>query len=306
MTPEKHSPAGREDTVLGIRITHPERVLFAGQGIAKIDLARYYAAVADRMLEDAADRPVSLVRCPQGPQKACFFQKHAGDGFPEEIRRIPIEEKSGDRQDYLYIRDGAGLVAAVQMGTLEFHIWGSTVDSLEKPDRMIFDLDPDEGLGFAEVKSAAVLLRDRLADLGLRSVPMVTGGKGVHVVVPLERRSGWDGVRRFAKGLAGSVAAEDPGRFVATMSKEKRKGRIFIDWLRNERGATAVAPYSTRSREGAPVATPVSWDELETLDAANGFRMADIMERIEGADPWRESRSWRQSVTKAMIAAVGG
>ena len=301
---QKH--AGEDNTVLGMTITHPDRILFAGQGVAKIDLARYYAAVAGRMLPYAADHPLSLVRCPRGPEKTCFFQKHAGDGFPDEIRTVPIREKSGETKDYLYVHDGAGIVAAVQMGTLEFHIWGSAIDSIGKPDRMIFDLDPDETIGFDRVRQAAFLLRDRLASLGLRSVPMVTGGKGVHVIVPLERRADWAAVKSFAKAFATRMAEEEPDRYTATMSREKRKGRVFIDWLRNERGATAVAPYSTRSREGAPVATPVSWEELEKLEAANRFHLADVLERIEAADPWDGSREWRQSVTKKMISGVGG
>ena len=292
------------DNVLGVRISHPDRVLFSDQGIAKIDLARYYAVAAERMLVYVADHPLSLVRCPQGPNKACFFQKHASDGFPEAIREIPIKEKSGQSENYLYVNDAAGLVAAVQMGTLEFHVWGAANDKLETPDRMIFDLDPDEGLGFDVVKKAAAAMRDRLSDLGLKSVPLVTGGKGVHVIVPLERRAGWEDVKAFAKALSSRVVDEDPEHFTATMSKEKRKGRIFIDWLRNERGATAIAPYSTRSRAGAPIATPVTWDELAGLDRANGFHMADILDRLEDDDPWEDSRSWRQSLTKAMLKRV--
>ena len=296
---------GGDDDVLRIRITHPGRILFAEQGVTKIDLARYYAVAADRMLQYAADHPLSLVRCPQGPRKTCFFQKHANEGFPAEIRQVPIREKSGKSEDYLYVHDAAGLVAAVQMGTLEFHIWGSSIGNIEKPDRMIFDLDPDEGLDFARVKQGAVMLRDRLADIGLESVPMVTGGKGVHVIVPLERRADWTAVKGFARGLATGVAAEDPDHYTATMSKQKRKGRIFIDWLRNERGATAVAPYSTRSRTGAPIATPVSWEELLGLNSANGLRIVDVLNRLEADDPWQESRSWRQSLTKKMLAGSG-
>ncbi|TPW27039.1 DNA ligase D [Pararhizobium mangrovi] len=289
------------DRILGVRISHPDRTLFEEQGVAKIDLARYYAVVAERMLAHAARRPLSLVRCPQGPQKACFFQKHASEGFPEAIRTVPIAEKSGEKQDYLYVEDGSGLVSCVQMGTLEFHVWGSSIDNLEKPERMIFDLDPDEGLGFAKVREAAWDMRARLSDLGLQSVVMATGGKGLHVIVPIERRAGWDRIKAFARGFATVMASEDPERYTATMSKEKRKGRIFVDWLRNERGATAITPYSTRSRPGAPVATPLAWEELDDLEAGNTFTVRTVIDRLDD-EPWPQPP--RQSVTKAMEKAV--
>ncbi|MCZ4091565.1 DNA ligase D [Sinorhizobium psoraleae] len=301
------SPAKDDADVLGVRISHPDRVLFEGQGITKIDLARYYGVVADRMLPFAADHPVSLVRCPQGGQRQCFFQKHASDGFPDAIREVPIEEASGETENYMYVHDAKGLVAAVQMGTLEFHIWGAKIDRLEKPDRLVFDLDPDPSVDFATVKAAAAALRDELADIGLRTVAMVTGGKGVHVIVPLRPHAGWDEAKGFAKAIAQSFAERDPEHFVATMSKAKRKGRIFIDWLRNDRGATAIAPYSTRARAGGPVATPVSWDELESLAAANTFQISDILERIEaGTDPWADIGEIRQSLTKKILSSVAG
>ncbi|ASY64191.1 ATP-dependent DNA ligase [Sinorhizobium sojae CCBAU 05684] len=302
----RRTPKG-EDEVLGIRISNPDRILFQGQGISKIDLARYYAVVAERMLPLAADHPLSLVRCPQGRQRKCFYQKHASDGFPNDIREVPIEEASGETKNYMYLHGAEGLVAAVQMGTLEFHIWGSTIDKLDQPDRLVFDLDPDPSVAFAIVKHAAAALRDELGGIGLTSFALVTGGKGLHVVVPLVRRAAWDEVKRFAKAIAQRFADRDPDQFVATMSKAKRKGRIFIDWLRNERGATAIAPYSTRAREGGPIATPVGWGELEALDAANTFQMADILKRIESdTDPWREFGKARQSLTKKVLEAVGG
>ncbi|HXV29611.1 MAG TPA: DNA ligase D, partial [Sinorhizobium sp.] len=299
------SASGKDEDVLGIRISSPARILFEGQGISKIDLARYYAVVADRMLPFVADHPVSLTRCPQGRQKDCFYQRHAGEGFPGEIRPVSITEASGESADYMYIHDARGLVAAVQMGTLEFHIWGAAIDKLDAPDRLVFDLDPDLSVAFATVKRAAVSLRDTLAEIGLASFALVTGGKGIHVIVPLIRSAGWDEVKRFARAVAQDFADRDPDNFIATMSKTDRKGRIFIDWLRNERSATAIAPYSTRAREGGPIATPVGWDELEDLEAANSFHMADILERIEsGTDPWREIGKIRQSLTKKRLESV--
>jgi bifunctional non-homologous end joining protein LigD len=290
----------------GIRLTHPERVLFPEQGLRKQDLADYYAAVADRLLPHLARRPLSLVRCPQGRARQCFFQKHDTGGFPDAMKRVAIEEGSGKTADYFYLDDLAGLLAGVQMGVLEFHGWGCRIDRLEQPDRLVFDLDPDEGLGFAAVRDAAFQLRDELAALGLRTVPMVTGGKGVHVVAPLVRRAGWAEVKALAKGIAGRLAAAEPARFTATMAKAKRQGRIFIDWLRNERGATAIAPYSTRARKGAPVATPVAWDELAGLHSAATFTTAAVIERIGAADPWAAAAGWRQSVTAAMVEKAAG
>lgn len=299
----------KPEDVLGISITHPERMLFSDPEITKVDLARYYAVAAPKMLAFAANHPLSLVRCPDGPQKKCFYQKHASDGFPEAIRQVPIAESNGDVENYLYVRDAEGLVASVQMSTTEFHIWGSTIDNLDKPDRMIFDLDPDPSVTFETVKTAAVELRDMLADIGLKSVPMVTGGKGVHVIVPLSRRADWDMVKPFTKAVAQHLAQERPKDFIATMSKAKRKGRIFVDWLRNDRGSTAIAPYSVRARDGGPVATPVSWEELADLKAANLFRIPDVLARLDqpdtpSSDPWGDAASWKQSLTQKMIKSL--
>ena len=291
--------------VLGIRITHADRLLFSDPDITKIDLARYYGVIADRMLPYAANHPASILRCPQGPDHQCFYQKHASDGFPDEIHQMPIEESDGDMANYLYVNDAKGLVAAVQMGTIELHIWGSTIDRLDAADRLVFDLDPDPSVTFETVKQAAVSLRHALEELGLKSVAMVSGGKGIHVIVPLSRRTPWEDAKAFAKGLSAKIADNDPDNYIATMSKAKRKGRIFIDWLRNERGSTAVAPYSVRARAGGPVATPVGWDELGDLDAANRFHIPDILERLEsGTDPWAAAKDWKQSLTKAMLKAV--
>ncbi len=297
-------PAARSNLVAGITISHPERVLFKEGNITKLDLAHYYEAAAPRMLQHAARHPVSLLRCPGGDIAHCFFQKHAGDGFPEEIAQVPIRESSGETESYMAITDLKSLVAAVQMGTLEFHIWGAAADKLERPDRIIFDLDPDDAIDFEEVKQAAEELRDVLAAVGLQSVPMVTGGKGVHVIVPLAPKAGWDEVKTFARALSQRLADARPDRYVTTMSKAKRKGRIFIDWLRNERGATAVAPYSTRARKGGPVATPVTWTELAALDAANAFTIPVVLQRLAETDPWAEMREWKQSLTDRIVSAV--
>lgn len=289
------------DEVAGVRLSHPEKVLFPQQGITKSDLAAYYEAIADRMLPQISDRPLSLVRCPQGRGAKCFFQKHDQGGFPSALKTIAITEASGARESYFYVDTLAGLVAGVQVGVLEFHLWSCRRDRIEQPDRLIFDLDPDEALDFADVRRAAADIRDRLQALGLKSWAMVTGGKGIHVVIPLARRGGWDDVKAFARGFARQLAEEEPERFLAKASKASRKGRIFIDWLRNDRGSTAISPYSTRAREGAPVAMPVTWDELGALKAANAFTIANAPQRVRDiADPWAEMTA--QPLAKKLLA----
>ncbi|AZQ68484.1 DNA ligase D [Silicimonas algicola] len=266
-------------TVSGVAISSADRVVFPKPKVTKGDVADYYAQVAERMLPDMADRPLSLVRLPEGLGGESFFQKHRGKGFPDAIRSIPIPEKNGGVEDYMTITTAEGLVGAAQVGTIEFHIWGSRRDRLERPDRMVFDLDPDEGLGFAKVRKAAFDVRDRLESLGLPSWPLLTGGKGIHVVVPLRRTADWPAVSLFARTFAAHLAAAEPKRFVATMSKAKREGRIFIDWMRNERGSTAIAPWSLRARPGAPVAVPVTWDELPSFRRANGVSIREALDR---------------------------
>ena len=285
------------DEIEGIRITHPDRVLFPGQGVTKRDLVEYYVAVADLILPHIVDRPLSLVRCPQGREKECFFQKHASPGWPEELRKIRIKEKSGS-DDYMYVEDISGVVAAVQMGVLELHIWGSHVDAVEKPDRLVFDLDPDEGLSFARVKEAALDLKQRLDQFDLESFPMVTGGKGIHVVVPLAPKHSWDEHRAFAEAMARLMEEENPGHYVANMSKKKRAGRIFVDYLRNQRGSTAICPYSTRARKGAFVATPLAWRNLGKLKDAHPFSVKDAKKLARAGDPWQGYRALKQSLPK--------
>jgi bifunctional non-homologous end joining protein LigD len=272
-------------------ISSADRLIFPDSPLTKGDLAAYYASVSGIMLPWTGDRPVSLVRCPQGRARACFFQKHDAGSFGAHVHQVPIPEKDGSTENYLWVDDAAGLVACVQMGSIEFHGWGSRVDALEKPDRMVFDLDPDEGLGFAETKKAAEHLKEQLAELGLISFPLLSGGKGIHVVVPLRPNAEWPAVKDFASRFAQALAQAEPDRFVAQMAKAKRKGRIFIDWLRNQRGSTAIMPYSARARAGAPVAAPVSWTELRDLDTAARWSVTDGDELIARANG-RSLDSW--------------
>lgn len=266
-----------------IKVSNPDRVIFPDSNVTKGDLAAYCTEIAPLMLPWTARRPVSLVRCPQGRARACFFQKHDAGSFGPAVHQVPIREKDGSTENYLWVDDAAGLVACVQMGSIEFHGWGSSIDAIEQPDRLVFDLDPDEGLAFADTKKAAEHLKEQLAEIGLTSFPLLSGGKGVHVVVPLTPRAEWPEVKDFADRFARALSQAEPDRFVATMTKAKRKGRIFIDWLRNQRGSTAIMPYSARARAGAPVAAPVSWTELRDLDTAARWTVRDAAELIERA-----------------------
>jgi bifunctional non-homologous end joining protein LigD len=290
----------------GVRFTSPERVAFPDQGVTKGRLAAYYAAVGERMLPFIADRPLSLVRCPQGRSRSCFFQKHDTGGFPPQMKTVPIAEKDGDVEDYFYVEDVAGLIAGVQMNVLEFHLWGSRRDAIEKPDRIVFDIDPDPGLGFEPVKQAAAEIREGLAGIGLESFPLLTGGKGVHVIAPLRPKAEWPEVKAFCRGFAQRLADREPDRFVATLSKAERAGRMFVDYLRNERGSTAISPWSTRSREGAPCAVPVGWDELPSLPAPNMFTVDAAAARAALPDPWPGYFELRQQIIPSMLRTLGG
>ena len=305
-TPARSLSAAATDrpVVAGVAISSADRRVFPGAKVTKLDVAEYYARVADRILAHAADRPLSLVRLPEGLEGERFFQKHAGKGFPKALHTVPILEKDGGMRDYMFVRDAEGLVGAAQMGTLEFHIWGARRDRLDRPDRMVLDLDPDEGLGFGDVRAAAFDLQDRLEELGLPSAPLLSGGKGVHVVVPLRRTAGWETMTLFSRTFAQLCVREAPDRYVATMSKAKRKGRIFIDWLRNERGATAIAPWSLRARPGAPVAVPVTWEELETTDRADAFTLETALDRDPQAAPLPKAGSLSRAVIDRLSARL--
>jgi bifunctional non-homologous end joining protein LigD len=267
-----------------IAISNRDRVIYPEAGLTKGQLADYYQAIAPAMLPFVGDRPISLVRCPQGRSSKCFFQKHDNGGLGPSVIKVPIREKKGGSEDYIAVRDADGLLSCVQMGTIEFHTWCSRAGNVEQPDRMVFDLDPDEGLDFADVKKAAQDLRRQLEDMGLITFVMLSGGKGVHIIVPLTAGHSWDEHAGFARRFALAMGEAEPDRFVATMSKAKRKGRIFIDWLRNQRGSTSVAPFSARAREGAPVAVPILWEELKSMKDAHSFSIRDVSKLIKRAE----------------------
>jgi bifunctional non-homologous end joining protein LigD len=297
-----------DDTVLGVKISHPDRVVYQEQGATKRQIAEYLAEIAPRLLPHITGHPVSLVRCPSGAGGKCFYQKHHTDSVPAAIGETQIKEKDGETSSYLVLNSAEALVSAAQIGALELHIWGSRTDKLEKPDRLVLDLDPDEGLDFNDVKQAAYEVRDVLEAAGLQSFPLLTGGKGIHVIAPLERRQSWDHVKAAARGLARRLSEAAPDTYVAEASKAKRKGRIFIDWLRNERGATAICPYSLRARPGAPVATPVRWNELSAMSSGHDYTLSNIRRRLSSqkTDPWADYDGVRQSISKSVLKVLTG
>ena len=271
-----------------MRLTHPDRVVYADQGLTKAELARYYVRVEDWIMPRLAGRPLTLVRCPEGQPGQCFFQKHADASMPDSIKRVTIDEEDGRSVD-IYIEELEGLVWLVQMGVLELHTWGSHVQTLERPDELVFDLDPDEGLPWDRVVEAARLLRRRFGALGLTSFVKTSGGKGLHVVVPIEPVDDWGYVKSFCTAFAQSLVEDHPDRYVATMSKRRRVGKVFVDYLRNGRGATSVAAYSTRSRAGAPVSLPIRWEELGRSTGGAQYDVARTLSRLAHLreDPWQ-------------------
>jgi bifunctional non-homologous end joining protein LigD len=285
-TRRKASPESDDasDTIAGVRLTHPERVLYPDPGITKRMLAAYYAAVAERMLPHVVDRPLSIVRCPEGAAGACFYQKHLSPGMAGPIRAVAVKEARGTK-NAVTIGDAAGLVALVQFGVLEIHPWNARNAALDRADRVVFDLDPAPELAWPDVVAATHEVKQRLDAVGLTSFLKTTGGKGLHVVVPLARAAKWDVAKAFAKGLADAMAADAPTRYTTKIAKAARGGKVFIDYLRNQYGATAVAAYSTRARPSAPVATPLAWSELSPQLTSDRFHVADIADRP--ADVWR-------------------
>jgi bifunctional non-homologous end joining protein LigD len=269
-----------------LEITHPDRILYPDQGITKRDLMLHYARVARWMLPQVALRPLMLVRCPEGANAQCFHQKHPSRGMPKAVQTVTVQQQKGPESN-LMIRDIEGLLGLIQMGALEIHAWGCREAHLDCPDQLVFDLDPDEGLPWPRVIEAAHTLRDRLVDLGLTGFPRLTGGKGLHVVVPVEPTTKWSAAKTFTQRVAEAMVEAEPAKYVATMAKAKRKGKIFIDYLRNGAGATAVCSYSTRARTGAPLAVPIEWSELGPKLSSDRFTVQNFEKRLQGyRDPW--------------------
>ncbi|MBW7851503.1 MAG: DNA ligase D [Rhodospirillales bacterium] len=296
--------ADRQAKLEAAHLTHPDRVLWPRQGVTKRGLAAYYIEVAEWMLPHVVERAITLVRCPQGRHEECFYQRHATAGMPDSIGRVAV---AGEKQPYLFVRDLDGLLALVQVGVLEIHTWGSRVDKPEAPDRLVFDLDPAPDVAWPRVVEAAREVRARLEDLGLRSFVKTTGGKGLHVVVPIDRGPGWDEIKAFTKAVSEALEADSPRRYTANMSKAKRNGRIYVDFLRNQWTATFIAPFSTRAKPGAPVAVPLSWEELDAGLHSDHFNVETILRRLAGLgdDPWAEMAEVRQTITAAARRNLG-
>jgi bifunctional non-homologous end joining protein LigD len=295
-----------EVAVAGVHLSHPDRVLYRKQAITKLGLAHYYEAVADWIVPHVADRPLSLVRCPEGADGQCFYQKHAGQGIPSEVKRVRIREHGGATAAYPYVDDLPGLVALAQIGVLEIHPWGARVGRIDRPDRLVLDLDPAPGVPWARVVEAAQAIRGVLADLDLVGFAKTTGGKGLHVVVPLRPSAGWDALRALAEGIGAELVRRAPERYTINPLKSARRGRVFIDYLRNVRGATSVAAYSPRARPDAPVSTPVGWSELAEALRPDDFTVESVPRRLAARrkDPWADFFSVDQAITSRTARAL--
>jgi bifunctional non-homologous end joining protein LigD len=286
--------------VAGVRLSNPYRVYYPDDGVTKRELAEYWESVADRALPYLAGRPLSMVRCPETIAE-CFYQKRVSESIPDSVPRVVV--KSG-REPYAMLSDLRSLISLVQVGVIEFHVWGARADQLDRPDLVVFDLDPDPELPWSSTAETAVLLRELLNELGLVSFLRGTGGKGLHVVAPLQPRATWDEVKEFSHALARQFVRTAPGRFTTTVTKSRRKGKILIDYLRNDPESTAIASWSPRARPGAPIAAPLSWDELDAEDRPE-FTVRDAHARLMRPDPWAEFDDARRPLTRAMQRRVG-
>lgn len=294
-----------KDSYAGVRLTNPAREFYPGTGITKARLAAYYEAVSPAMLPLCRERPLSLLRCPEGEGAECFYQKHHTGRLPAAMERIRIKEKSATRE-YVFVKDAGGLVACAQMGVLEIHPWGAFTRDIERPERLIIDLDPAPDVPFTRVKEAAFALRMLIEELGLAAYALITGGKGVHVIVPLRTSVDWPQAAAASRRMAEILESAAPASFTLSMSKARRAGRIFVDTFRNARGATAICPYSTRAKPGAPVAAPVSWKELESLTRADAFSLEDAELRAARHDDiWPDYQKNRRALTRTILKKLG-
>src|SRR6185503_16793350 len=303
----KPARRGTAIEVAGVRITNPDRVLYPEQGLTKLELVQYYERVADRILPYLQGRPLALVRCPGGRDKGCFYQKHIAEGVPAELVAVPVVEQSGEHAVYVAVESLQGLLLLPQMGVLEVHPWGSRRQHLASPDVLIFDLDPGPGVAWTDVIGAARDLRQLLRELGLESYPKLSGGKGVHLVVPIVPELQWNAAKAFTHAVVELLAKRDPDRYVTTMAKAKRAGSIFLDYLRNGFGNTAVAPYSTRARPNAPVAAPVRWEELGPKLKPDHYTVRNLGRRLSTLrrDPWDGFFTLQQRVPRAVLKQLG-
>jgi bifunctional non-homologous end joining protein LigD len=274
----------------GVGISHPDRVVFPAPGVTKLEVAEYYAAVAERMVPYLERRPLTVIRCPGGIGSECFFQKHVTPSVPRSVAKVNVRGAEGQTDVYPVVDTPEGLVAMVQNGAVEFHVWGSRVGTIEAPDILVFDLDPGPDVPWRRVREAARTLREELQARGLESYLRTSGGKGLHVVAPYSSRARWPRVGAFARDVVETLAEREPGKYTATMSKAKRGGKVFVDHFRNGRGATSVTSYSLRARPGAPVAMPIGWDELGRTGSGGDWTLVRVLRRLRSrkADPWAD------------------
>jgi bifunctional non-homologous end joining protein LigD len=291
-----------DPVVRGVRITHAQRVIDRASGATKLELVRYYDSVASHLLPHLKSRPVALVRAPEGVDGELFFQKHLQQLVVPRLRQLDPALDPG-HAPLMVIDNVTALVGAAQMGTVELHTWNAVQSSIERPDRVVFDLDPGAGLAWARMVEAAELVKTLLDELGLQSFVKTSGGKGLHIVVPIARRHSWEQSKAFAKAVAQHLAASLPQRFSAKSGPRNRVGKVFVDYLRNSRGATSAAAYSVRARPTLPVSVPIAWDELVQLRSASQWNIHNLVQRLqelEGADPWAGYARVRQTLAAAL------
>ena len=292
--------------IAGVTITHPERVVFPQLGITKAMLAEYFVAVAPLMLPHIVDRPLSLVRCPQGEGTPCFYQKHWTTKLPSGLGVVDIRDDNDAPGPYVFVRDARGLVALVQYGVLELHTWGARADNVNAPDRIVFDLDPAPDVAWSAVMATARRVRRLLATCGLESWLKTSGGKGLHVLVPVARRVCWNDVRDFSRLVSAQLVEANPDGLVDVATKAARPGKIYIDYLRNARGATAVAPWSSRARNGATVSVPVKWKDAGALSSGNALSISAARQFINRlrSDPWADMLKCTQRLSVAAMRSL--
>jgi bifunctional non-homologous end joining protein LigD len=290
-----------------IRLSSPGRVIYPELGITKLEVAEYYEAAADWLLPHFRDRPLTLVRCPDTYQK-CFFQKHIDENKVYAwVQPVAVKEEKGEAATYLAVNSIEGVLSLVQLGALEFHTWGSRKDKLEQPDKFTLDIDPDPSVSWSRVVKSAHTIRELLLELGLQSFAKTTGGKGLHVVVPLQRRRTWETIRAFTEAVAGLLVQAAPKHYTISLSKSKRGGKILVDYLRNARGATAVEAYSTRARPAATISAPVHWDEVTASLKPEAFNVRTMVKRLSTLrqDPWAGYGDVKQTITSKTLARLG-
>jgi len=296
---------GARPTVAGVGISNGDRVVYPQPRITKLDIARYYEQIAEWVVPHVARRPLTLVRCPEGLRGECFFMKHSKVWAPEPLRRVNIQEKT-KVGEYLIADDLPGIVGLVQMGVLEIHTWNSAFEDVERPNRIVIDLDPGEDVTWRQVLDAARVVRNALEALDLASFPKTTGGRGLHVVLPLVPQADWSECLEFSRRLSEAIERTAPELYTTRFAKAGRSRKILIDYLRNNRTNTSIAAYSTRARAGAPVSVPVSWDELRPALKPESFTLQTVPRRLARlrADPWREYWKCRQKLTAGRLRSV--